>query len=187
MLIYSMKFDHDGGVAVVDTDSQELVLAYEAEKDSFPRYSAFNPVNMLEAAGGLDRLPDVFAISGWAKGSLSANNSIGAGYDGVSSNHRQIRWSSVFGKRVAVFSSTHALSHIWNAYGMSPYEQGRPCYALIWEGALGDFFEIDAKLDVLHLGRVMKTPGNKYCFLYSLADPTFSLPRGQMRFGDPGS
>lgn len=65
-------------------------------------------------------------------------------------------------------------------------EPGKPCYALLWEGALGDFFEIDAQLEVHHLGQVMKTPGNKYAFLYSLADPTFSIPRGQMRFGDPG-
>ena len=79
MLIYSMKPDHDGGVAVIDSDSQELVLAYEAEKDSFPRYAAFNPVNMLEAAGRLDRLPEVFAIRGWSKGGLAANSSIGAG------------------------------------------------------------------------------------------------------------
>src|SRR5688500_19379819 len=69
---------------------------------------------------------------------------------------------------------------------MSPYSQGKPCHALVWEGALGDFFEIDAQLEVHHLGQVMKTPGNKYSFLYALADPTFTLPRGQVRYGDPG-
>ncbi len=186
MLIYSMKPDHDGCVAVVDSDSQELVLAYEAEKDSFPRYSSFNPVNMLQAAGELDRLPEVFAISGWGKGSLAANNSIGAGYDGVGIDDRQKRWASVFGQKVCIFSSSHALSHIWSAYGMSPHEQGKPCYALVWEGALGDFFEIDAQLEVHHLGQVMKAPGNKYSFLYALADPAFTLPRGHVRFSDPG-
>ena len=186
MLIYSMKPDHDGGVAVVDTDSQELVLAYEAEKDSFPRYAAFNPVTMLEAAGSLNRFPEVFAISGWSKGGLAANNSIGAGYDGVDRSDSKIRRAAVFGQEAIIFSSTHALSHIWSSYGMSPYEQGKPCYALIWEGALGDFFEIDTRLKVHHLGHVMKTPGNKYSFLYALADPTFTLPRGQVRYGDPG-
>nr|WP_218008132.1 carbamoyltransferase C-terminal domain-containing protein [Herbidospora sakaeratensis] len=186
MLIYSMKPDHDGGVAIVDSDSQELVLAYEAEKDSFPRYSVFNPVNMLEAAGRLDRMPDVFAVSGWGKPTLAPNNSIGAGYDGVSGDHRESRWASVFGQRIRVFSSTHALSHIWSSYGMSPYEQGEPCYALVWEGALGDFYEIDSQLDVHHLGQVMKAPGNKYSFLYSLADPASALPRGHVRYSDPG-
>lgn len=186
MIIFSMKPDHDGCVAVVDSDSQELLLAYEAEKDSFPRYSVFNPVTMLEAAGKLDRLPEVFAISGWGKGTLAANNSIGAGYDGVSRDDRQNRWASVFGQKVRVFSSTHTLSHIWCSYGMSPYEQGKPCYALVWEGALGDFFEVDAHLQVRHLGQVMKAPGNKYSFLYALADPAFTLPRGHVRYNDPG-
>ena len=186
MLIYSMKPDHDGGVAVVDTDSQELILAYEAEKDSFPRYSVFNPVTLLETASMLDRLPDVFAISGWGKGTTAPNNSIGAGYDGVGRDNRVSRWGSVFGQKVRTFSSTHALSHIWSSYGMSPYEQGKPCYALVWEGALGDFYEIDAQLDIHHLGQVMKAPGNKYSFLYSLADPTSVLPRGHVRYSDPG-
>ncbi|MFI0482816.1 carbamoyltransferase C-terminal domain-containing protein [Actinomadura sp. 9N215] len=162
------------------------MLAYEAEKDSFPRYSVFNPVTMLDAAGMLDRLPDVFAISGWGKGTLAPNNSIGAGYDGVSDADRQVHSANVFGRRVRVFSSSHALSHIWGSYGMSPYEQGRPCYALVWEGALGDFYEVDAQLHVHHLGQVMKAPGNKYSFLYALADPAATLPRGHVRYSDPG-
>ena len=186
MLIYSMKPDHDGSVAVVDTDSQELVLAYEAEKDSFPRYSLFNPVSMLESAENIDRLPEVFAVSGWGKGVPAANNAIGAGYDGVGKDNRQHRWASVFGHNVRIFSSTHALSHIWSSYGLSPYAQGTPCYALVWEGALGDFYEIDAQLMVHHLGQVMRAPGNKYSFLYSLADPTSALPRGHVRSSDPG-
>ncbi len=175
-----------GSIAVVDSESQDLVLAYEAEKDSFPRYAVLNPVTILETAGMLDRLPEVFAISGWSKGGLAADTSIGAGYDGVDRSDRHTRSASLFGQKVTVFSSTHALSHIWSSYGMSPYEQGKPCYALVWEGALGDFYEIDAHLEVHHLGKVMKAPGNKYSFLYALADPTFTLPRGQVRYGDPG-
>ncbi len=186
MLIYSMKPDHDGGIAVVDSETQELVLSYEAEKDSFPRYASFNPVNMLEAAGHLDRFPDVFAISGWSKGGFSPDPSIGAGYDGVARSDRQMRQASVFGRQATLFSSTHALSHIWSAYGMSPYPQGKPCYALIWEGALGGFYEIDAQLEVHHLGQVILAPGNKYCFLYALADPSCSLPKGHVRNEDPG-
>jgi hydroxymethyl cephem carbamoyltransferase len=186
MLVFAMKPDHDGGVAVVDTDSQELVLAYETEKDSYPRYSPFNPVAVLDAAGALDRMPEVFAVSGWAKGTPAANNSIGAGYFGVGAEHREHRSVSVFGQNARIFSSTHALSHIWSSYGLSPYEQGRPCYALVWEGALGDFYEIDSQLEVHHVGHVMKAPGNKYSFLYALADPTANLPRGHVRNSDPG-
>jgi hydroxymethyl cephem carbamoyltransferase len=186
MLIYSMKPDHDGSVAVVDTETQELVLAYEAEKDSYPRYSMLNPVTMLEAAVMLDRLPDVFAISGWGKPTLAPSKAIGAGYDGVGDGSRLSRTAAMFGQDVSVFSSTHALSHIWSSYGLSPYEQGRPCYALVWEGALGDFYEIDQQLEVHHLGQVMKAPGNKYSFLYALADPTSNLPRGHVNYSDPG-
>lgn len=186
MLIYSMKPGHDGGVAVVDADSQELVLSYEGEKDSYPRYEVFNPVNMIEAAAELDRFPDVFAISGWSKGGIASNGAIGAGYYGVGPEHRQHRQQRVFGHDATVFSSTHALAHIWSAYAMSPYPQGRPCYALVWEGALGDFYEIDENLVVHHLGHVMTTPGNKYSFLYALADPTFTFPKGHLRNGDPG-
>ena len=32
----------------------------------------------------------------------------------------------------------------------------------------------------------MKAPGNKYSFLYALADPTSTLPRGHVRYSDPG-
>ncbi|ESW74508.1 hypothetical protein NKL07_00050 [Mesorhizobium sp. C280B] len=35
----------------------------------------------------------------------------------------------------------------------------------------GDFYEIDERLQVVHLGKVMASPGDKYAFLYALADP----------------
>ena len=122
MIICSMKPGHDGGVAIVDAESQELLLSYEGEKDSFPRYEGFHPVNLLEAAGKLDRIPEVFAVSGWCKGGLVGNNFIGAGYYGVSKEDYHIQQDYVFGKDVTLFSSSHALSHIWVAYGMSPYK-----------------------------------------------------------------
>ena len=186
MIIYSMKPGHDGGVAIVDCESQELVLSYEGEKDSFPRYEDFHPVNMLEAAGKLDRIPEVFALSGWCKDGILPNNCIGTGYYGVSKEDCHIRQEYVFGKDVTLFSSSHALSHIWSAYGMSPYDQGKPCYALVWEGAIGDFYEVDSNLEVHHIGHVMANPGNRYAFLYGLADPLFDLPRHQFRWSDPG-
>ena len=68
----------------------------------------------------------------------------------------------------------------------TPYKQGMPCYALVWEGAIGDFYEIDSSLDVHHIGHVMENPGNRYAFLYAVADPSFDLPRHQFRWGDPG-
>lgn len=63
---------------------------------------------------------------------------------------------------------------------MSPLPKGTPCYALIWEGAIGDFYEIDADLNVTLVADVLNQPDNRYAQLYGLADPTFpkdSLPR----------
>ncbi|TIW53472.1 MAG: proline dehydrogenase, partial [Mesorhizobium sp.] len=54
---------------------------------------------------------------------------------------------------------------------MSPFPAGMPCYGLIWEGWCGDFYHIDEYLQVVHLGKVMTNPGQKYAFLYALADP----------------
>lgn len=186
MQIFSMKPGHDGAVALIDSDQQKLLWSFEAEKDSFPRYEAFNPHQFVEAAGLMDQVPDVVAISGWGKNSLDEGASIGAGYYGTADEQALVQARNLFGKEVQYFSSSHESSHIWCAYGLSPYEQGRPCYALVWEGALGDFYFIDEHLQVQHLGSVMKTPGNKYGFLYALADPTFTLPKGKLRFEDPG-
>jgi len=181
-----MKPGHDGTVAAIDANSQKLLFSYEAEKDSFPRYEVFNPALLLDSAQELGSFPDVFAISGWSKAGLADNAGIGAGYFGIGESNQQQKETTLFGQKTNYFSSTHAASHIWSSYGMSPFEQGQPCYALIWEGALGDFYEIDENLNVTHLGNVMMTPGNKYSFLYALADPSFTLPKGQLRYGDPG-
>lgn len=181
-----MKPGHDGAVALVDTDTAKLEWSLEAEKDSFPRFEVFNPAQMVYAAELLDVMPDVFAVSGWGKGSMAANAPIGSGYYGWDKQAVQHHATRMFGHDVQYFSSSHERSHLWCSYGMSPFEQGRPCYLLVWEGALGDFYQIDEHLQVISLGRVMMTPGNKYSFLYALADPTFTLPKGKLRNEDPG-
>lgn len=186
MKIFSMKPGHDGSVALVDTDSTRLLWSYEAEKDSFPRYESFNPHNLVEAASMLGEMPDVFAVSGWAKGGLAKNAGIGGGYYGHGSDNPQVREARLFGAHVTHFTSSHLRAHIMSSYAMSPFEQGRPAYALVWEGAMGDFYRIDEQLEISHAGTVMMTPGNKYAFLYALADPTFRLPKGRLRYEDPG-
>lgn len=184
--IFSMKPGHDGAVALIDTDTGKLEWSLEPEKDSFPRYESFNPSQFLFAAEQMVEIPDVFAISGWGKGSVAANAPIGAGYYGSDSSFVQTDSKKLFGKETTYFTSSHERSHIWCAYGLSPFEQGKPCYVLSWEGALGDFYLVDESLQVHHIGRVMITPGNKYAFLYALADPTFTLPKGKLRNEDPG-
>jgi hydroxymethyl cephem carbamoyltransferase len=186
MKIFSMKPGHDGAIAYVDGDAKQLLWSYEPEKDSFPRYEVFNPHQFVDAASALDSIPDVVAVSGWGKGGLAANAAVGSGYYGAGANTILQKTINMFGTDVKYFSSSHERSHIWCAYGLSPFPQGQPCYVLVWEGALGDFYEIDEKLEVKHLGTVMTTPGNKYSFLYALADPTFKLPKGKLRYEDPG-
>jgi hydroxymethyl cephem carbamoyltransferase len=186
MKIFSMKPGHDGSIALIDAATGRLDWSYEPEKDSFPRFEVFNPEQFMLAAADVGTMPDVFAVSGWGKGSMAANAPIGSGYYGHDHTALQKGITRVFGKEVNYFSSSHERSHIWCSYGLSPFEQGRPCYALVWEGALGDFYLIEKNLQVSHLGRVMITPGNKYSFLYALADPTFRLPKGKLRNEDPG-
>ena len=38
---------------------------------------------------------------------------------------------------------------------MSPFPQGTPCYALVWEGAIGAFYEIDRDVNFTLIGDVM--------------------------------
>lgn len=186
MNIFSMKPGHDGSIALIDAAKQQLIWSHEAEKDSFPRFEVFNPEQFVLSAEMLSDIPDVFAVSGWGKGSLATNAAIGSGYYGHDKSAIIKRDTKVFGRDVKYFSNSHERAHIWCSYGLSPFEQGQPCYVLTWEGALGDFYLVDRNLEVSHISRVMITPGNKYSFLYALADPTFTLPKGRLRNEDPG-
>ena len=55
---------------------------------------------------------------------------------------------------------------------MSPIPQGQRCYCLVWEGILEVFMKIDENLNIIHLKKIIDGPGNKYGFIYSLANPT---------------
>ncbi|RWO03389.1 MAG: proline dehydrogenase [Mesorhizobium sp.] len=185
MMIISFKPGHDGVIAGLDTSAAELTFSYEAEKDSFPRYSTLTPTTVLDAAVCLDAIPDVIAIGGWFKVEIASDSSVAAGYFGVAQGSQVVGEKTIFGKNVHFYSSTHERSHLWSAYGMSPFPARMPCYALIWEGHCGDFYEIDEYLQVVHLGKVMANPGEKYGFLYALADPEYTLPKGS-RMADSG-
>ncbi|MGX5805095.1 carbamoyltransferase C-terminal domain-containing protein [Bradyrhizobium sp. Arg314] len=186
MRIVSFKPHHDGTIAAVDASEAELLYSYEAEKDSFPRYSSVTPTTFLDAAGRLDAIPDVIAVGGWRRSGFARHVADSASYSGIAAGSEVVAEKTFFGRTVHFYSSTHERSHLWGAYGMSPFPIGMPCYALIWEGELGDFYEIDERLQVAHLGKVMAGPGDKYSFLYALADPNFTLPKGRLRDEDPG-
>ncbi|MER8989392.1 carbamoyltransferase C-terminal domain-containing protein [Mesorhizobium sp. M0843] len=182
MKILSFKPGHDGTIVALDASAAELIFSYEAEKDSFLRYSTINPATILEAAGRLNAIPDVVAVGGWETTGLGRPKSGAPSYYGIAEGSELAGEKTFFGRNVHFYSSTHERSHLWSSYGMSPFPEGTPCYALIWEGWCGDFYEIDQYLQVVHKGKVMANPGIKYSYLYALADPS----AGAMRDEDAG-
>jgi hydroxymethyl cephem carbamoyltransferase len=186
MKILSIKSGQDGTVAGVDAARSQLLFSYEAEKDSHPRSAPVTPDTFIDAALWFQELPDVLALSGWSSNGGSHATTAGAGYAGTGAGSERIGKKTFFGKTLDYYSSTHERAHIWSAYALSPFPQGQPCYVLLWEGTLGNFYEITPELEILPLGQVMEAPGARYAFLYGLADPGYSLPPGQMRRRDPG-
>lgn len=184
MLILSLKGGHDGTLAAIDNG--KLLFSLEAEKDSFPRYDRITPEVVTLAASRLDQIPDAIAISGWVKGFHSVERQTEAGYYGWEESGIRHRTQKFMGKDVKVFSSTHERSHILGAYGMSPYSKGQPVYCLVWEGNIGDFYEIDSNVVVHHIGRVLTDPGNKYSSLFMIGDPGFPPIKGHFRYEDAG-
>jgi len=168
-------------------DGDRLVLSHESEKDSFPRYDPLGPSCFMQFMADTDRIPDVFCLSGWPKGFHSADpHQQGAGYFGADLGEGHQGEAVYFGKQVRTFTSTHERSHIWCSYGLSPYAQGEPVYCLVWEGNIGRFYEIDENLNVRAFETVLTDPGNKYSFLFGLADPTFPTTKGAFRFENAG-
>jgi predicted NodU family carbamoyl transferase len=176
--ILSFKPGHDGSVALL-SDGQ-LIFSLEAEKDSFPRYSDVTPSVILDAMERCDDIPDVVCVSGWVKGFHSAERSLNAGYFGWGESTVETGSTTIFGRPVEMFSSTHERSHLMSAYGLSPFAQGEPCYALVWEGNIGSFYEMSADARITRLARVLEDPGNKYQFAFALADP--GVPEGAPAF-----
>src|SRR5205085_1598663 len=87
---------------------------------------------------------------------------------------------------VDYFSSSHERSHILCAFGMSALPKGTSCYALVWEGEIGAFYEIDPTLNITLVANVLNQPGHRYGLLYGLADPTFPKDGPFPRASDAG-
>jgi len=184
MLILSMKEGHDGGIVAIEDG--KLLFALEAEKDNYPRYYPITGDTMARAASLLDRQPDVIALGGWVKGEHSVEPPAHTGYFGVGDGAISDEPGTFFGKPVKYFSSTHERSHIYTSLGMAPGIRDEPCYALVWEGNIGDFYRLDERGVVTHLSHVLTDPGAKYAFLFALADPKFPIGKGFFRFNDAG-
>src|ERR1019366_4546622 len=107
-------------------------------------------------------------------------------YRGVSAAGAIMNKGTLLGGRVAYFSSSHERSHILCAFGLSALPRGTPCYALIWEGETGSFYEIDLDFNITLIADVLTQPGNRYGLLYGLADPTFPKDGPYPRSSDAG-
>ncbi|APU15456.1 MULTISPECIES: carbamoyltransferase C-terminal domain-containing protein [Actinoalloteichus] len=184
MLILSLKEGHDGGITAIEDG--RLLFALEAEKDNYPRYDRLTGEVMARAAGLLDRVPDVVALGGWVKGFHSVEPPSRTGYFGVGDGSTSDEEGTFFGKKVRYFSSTHERSHIYTSLGMAPRATGQAYYSLVWEGNIGDFYRIDEQGRPTHLKHVLADPGNKYAYLFALADPSFPVGTGLFRYNDAG-
>ncbi|MEM7478456.1 MAG: carbamoyltransferase C-terminal domain-containing protein [Planctomycetota bacterium] len=54
------------------------------------------------------------------------------------------------------------------AYGLSPFPQGQPCYAIVLEGIIGSLYHIDENVAITKLDDVILAPGWRYSYLYYL-------------------
>jgi predicted NodU family carbamoyl transferase len=186
MIVLSYNPGHDGAFAYLK-DGQ-LVASIEAEKNSRYRYSALAVPDVFRMFGELTDVPDVFCTGGWwpSDTNLSEQRER-AGYHGVDDSNIVVRKMPLLGRMIDYFSSSHERSHLLCAFGMSDLPKGTPCYALLWEGVIGSFYEIDSELTLTKLADVMPEPGHRYALLYGLADPTFDKSVAEFsRFSDAG-
>jgi len=176
MRILGLKTTHDGTLALLDQGRLEFSI--EQEKDSHLRYSRLAFPAVVKVAERLGGLPDVIATGGWT--------GIAPGYFGVDKVHRTK--TKLLGRKVEMFSSSHERAHIFGSYAMSPFETGRPCYVLTWEGVLGSFYRIGAKMDITTYPAVLCGAGSRYPYLYYLAkkDAVASDADGWFRWEMPG-
>ena len=166
--ILGIKPGHDGSVCLLDEG--RLVFSYEAEKDSGRRHAILTGEALVEGLSSTSEVPAVIAISGWDKRFAATEEAVGAGYLGVAPDTIHRTRTKMLGQQVEIFSSSHERSHIMCALGMSPYPQGQPCYALVWEGVIGAFYRVDELSRVSKVGDVMLNPGAKYAFAYAIAN-----------------
>lgn len=187
MRILAYNPGHDGAVAFIEEG--RLSFSIEAEKDSNYRYSAVSITNLLDVVGELSNLPDVICMGGWwlrDHYEFQYGSRRNGGYRGIDESTAIHEKGQLLRGRSDYFSSSHERSHVMCALGMSPFPIGEPCYALVWEGEIGTFYDIDANSRISVIGEVLTQPGNRYALLYGLADPTFPKDGPFPRQADAG-
>jgi predicted NodU family carbamoyl transferase len=183
--ILSYNPGHDGAIAFLQ--DAHLAVSIEAEKNSNYRYSPISSHDVFNVLSELDEMPDVICTGGWwPREEHLLGSPAHVGYRGLMKSDIIVDKRRLLGKPVHYFSSSHERSHLLCAFGMSNLPKGTPCYALVWEGAIGAFYEIDSELNITLLSDVMNEPGNRYTSIYGLADPTFPKNAPFSRFSDAG-
>ncbi len=175
-----MKHGHDGAIAALDGD--KLVFSLEAEKDSFERHRSLTPSSFIAALELLGEVPDVVALGGWPKAGLLGSTHVGTTYEGLD---RLSHATTILGKKVTMFSSSHERSHIAMALAMAP-ERAPLSAVLCWEGAIGRFYLVDEQWNVTKSIEVMTAPGSRYARIFALADPLFPKQGLAPRLEDAG-
>lgn len=164
-------------------------MSIEAEKDSNYRYSSVSILDLLNAVGEFAEIPNVICMGGWwprDHDEYLYGSKHNAGYRGISESDVIVGKKRFLTTKVDYFSSSHERSHILCTFGMSHLPKGTPCYALVWEGEVGAFYEIDSELNITLIADVLNQPGNRYSLLYGLADPTFPKDGPYPRASDAG-
>jgi len=185
--ILSYNPGHDGATAYLKDDHLEFSI--EAEKNSNWRYSPISSRDVFDALGEINEIPDVICTGGWWPRDhyeYLHGSQVHVQYRGVSKSDVIIDQRRLLGKPVHYFSSSHERSHLLCAFGMSSLPKGTPCYALIWEGDIGAFYEIDSSLNITLLADVLNQVGNRFALLYGLADPSFPKDGAFPRVEDAG-
>lgn len=187
MRILAYNPGHDGAVVLIEDG--RLSFSIEAEKDSNYRHSAISVSDVLDVVGKLSDLPDVICMGGWwprDHHEFLHGSRRNGGYRGTAEDLAIHERGRFLHGRSDYFSSSHERSHVMCALGMSPLPKGAPCYALVWEGEMGTFYEIDADGRIAVVKDVLTQPGNRYGLLYGLADPDFPKDGAYPRYSDAG-
>jgi len=167
MNILSYNPGHDGAFAYLKEG--RLVFSIEAEKQSGYRHSSLSVPDVFSLLGEVNEVPDLLCRGGWWPGDAHPSEHLElAGYHGVHNREIVFGQKRLLGKTVKYFSSSHERSHLLCAFGMSNLPKGTPCYALLWEGVIGAFYEIDSELNVTKLADVMPEPWTSLCLALRL-------------------
>ena len=182
MLVLAANPAHDGAIAAIE--DRRLLFSFEAEKDSGRRHGVLTPQALVGGAEALETVPDTVVLGGWVRSKRSSRAKAVAGYMGAHDfSHRRGRF---FGRDVTIFTSSHVRSHIMMAVGMAPRDEAAGRAVLVWEGMDGAFYLLDERFEVQREVRVLDHVGNRYAFLFAIADPTFPEVRALPRDEDAG-